>query len=167
MQTRRSSNLSDSGYPSASSADVGFELYVPAPEHVDREDTFLWHVATRNFFAWVSNKPLVGATLGQALIGLLQNMHLFRSERADNVHDILAYAERLGYLDFRHCPDYALAFLNFAEHYRLRDLWLDAFAHCVGMNDRLCLSPEFGVRPNRPHAWIMNANTSPGHQQGY
>lgn len=141
-----SSSLSDSGYSSVSSADTTFELYVPAPEQASREDAFRWHLATRNFFAWASDKPLVGATLGKTLIELLQRMCLFRLEGADNVQALLAYAERLGYLDFRDCPDYALAFLNFAEHYHLRDLWIDAFAHCVGMNERLCLSPEFDVR---------------------
>jgi hypothetical protein len=44
------------------------------------------------------------------------------------------------------CTDYALASLFYAEHYKLRDVWVDAFAHCVGMNESLVLSPEFSVR---------------------
>jgi len=162
-----SSSMSDSGYSSATSTDNLFELYVPAPDHASREETFLWHIATRNFFAWESDKPLVGATMGQALIELLQRMCLFRSDKADNVHDLLAYASRLGYLDFRECPDYALAFLHFAEHYRLRDLWIDAFAHCVGMNDRLCLSPEFDVCLHRPYLFRIYADKCPAHQQSH
>ncbi|GAB7354033.1 hypothetical protein MBLNU459_g4616t3 [Dothideomycetes sp. NU459] len=152
-----SSSLSDSGYSSASSPDNTFELYVPAPDYASREDAFQWHLATRNYFAWVSDMPLVGATLGKSLIDLLQRMTLFRSERADNMQDLLSYAHRLGYLDFRHCPDYALAFLCFAEHYRMRDLWTDAFAHCVGMNDKLCLSPEFDAISKVTKALITRA----------
>jgi len=91
------------------------------------------------------DKPLVGASLSTALIDLLERMLMLRSATINNVQDCLAYAERMGYLDFSHSPDYALALLRFAEHFQLRDLWIDAFSHCVGMDDSLCLSPEFDV----------------------
>ena len=72
-------------------------------------------------------------------------MHLFRSGQINNNLDFLKYAETQGYRDFVECPDYALATVFYAEHYKLRDLWIDAFAHCVGMNEVLALSPEFAV----------------------
>jgi len=59
----------------------------------------------------------------------------------------MSYLEDMGYLDFAHSPDYALAALYYAEHYELHDLWVDAFVHCVGMNDELSISPEFEVGP--------------------
>ena len=55
------------------------------------------------------------------------------------------YAEQQGYLDFVDCPNYALAMLQYAEHYKLHDVYVDAFAHCVGMNDDLSTSTEFDV----------------------
>lgn len=119
------------------------ELYIPAPDNSSREDSFQWHVATRNFFAFIFGKPLVGAHLGKSLIDLQERMHLFRSGQTNNHEDFMAYAEKLGYLNFVNCPDYALAMLHYAERYQLQELWIDAFAHCVGMNDNLCLSTEF------------------------
>jgi hypothetical protein len=121
------------------------ELYIPAPEDASREVSFNWHITTRNFFAFVFGKPLVGKKMGQAMVDLQERMRLFRSGRVNNHQDFLNYAEDQGYRDFVESADYALAMLYYAEHYKLRDVWIDAFAHCVGMNDTLSLSPEFEV----------------------
>ncbi|KAF1353626.1 hypothetical protein BDV97DRAFT_310299 [Delphinella strobiligena] len=126
----------------ASRIDGGLELYIAAPDNVLREDALRWHLATRNFFAWLTNKPVVGVSLGAALIDLYDRMRLFRPE-SDNLSDFTTYAESLGYLNFVNCPDYALAFLQFAEHNQTPGLWTDAFAHCVGMHDQISLSSEF------------------------
>lgn len=91
------------------------------------------------------DKPMVGSTLGAAMIDLFDRMELVRPDSLDNLSDCLDYADRMGYMDFAHSPDYALAFLHFAEHFQLHDLWVDAFVHCVGMNDNLSLSHEFEV----------------------
>lgn len=128
------------------------ELYIPAPEENSREASFQWHIATRNFFAFVSGKPLVGNHLGQAMIDLQERMRLFRTGCVDNHQDFLEYAEAQGYRDFVDSPDYALAMLYYAEHYKLRDAWIDAFAHCVGMNAKLVVSPEFPVSVSFPAA---------------
>ncbi|KAF2501266.1 hypothetical protein BU16DRAFT_522255 [Lophium mytilinum] len=119
------------------------DLYIPAPDESSREASFQWHLTTRNFFAFVLSKPLVGTHLGKTLVDLQERMHLFRSGQINNHEDFLVYIDDMGYRNFVDTPDYALSMLYYAEHYQLRDLWVDAFAHCVGMNDRLCLSPEF------------------------
>lgn len=121
------------------------ELFIPAPEDTSRESSFKWHITTRNFFAFVFGKPLVGSHLGQTLVDLQERMHLFRSGQINNQADFLGYADNQGYRNFVDCPDYALAMLYYAEHYKLRDVWIDAFAHCVGMNESLSVSPEFTV----------------------
>ena len=144
----------DTGIPSTPSDVDMSELYIPASENVLREDAFRWHITTRNFFAWLSNKPLVGSNLGSLLTDLLERMQLYRSDGFDNTQDLLLYAERQGYLNFVSHPDHALALLQFAEQRKLLDLWRNAFAHCVGMNDRLDLSPEFEVSHlNRTCTW--------------
>lgn len=79
------------------------------------------------------------------MIDLQERMHLFRSGWVGNQQDFLDYADAQGYRNFAECADYALAILYYSEYYKLRDVWIDAFAHCVGMNDRLVLSPEFEV----------------------
>lgn len=126
--------------------DQMYELYIPAPEDFLREDAFQWHLTTRNFFAFIFNKPLVGTHLSTALIGLQERLQLFRSaEPSQNQAALMKYANEVGYLNFTHRPDNALALLHYAEHYELKDLWVDAYAHCVGMNETLYLSAEYDV----------------------
>ena len=123
-----------------------YEIFVPAPNHLSKEEALQHHLTTRNFFAWMYNRPLVGDRLGQALIRLQDRMDQYRPNTKDNQAELLAYFEDQGYMDFRHCPDHALAMLQFAEHYKLKDLWTDAFVHCSGMHDELDASCEFEVR---------------------
>jgi len=153
----RNSLASDSGYSSTSSVN-DFDIYLPAPEDASRSDAFAWHLATRNLFAWMLDAPLVGSSLGKSLVDLLERMLTLRPATADNVRDCLDYAESMGYMDFAHSPDYALAMLRFAEHFQLRDLWVDAFVHCVGMNDSLCISKEFDPVSRRTKALITRAS---------
>ena len=147
---------SQSGTPSPSSIDSVValeqpshlsqcELYIPAPSHLSREEAFQYHLTTRNFFAWIYERPLVGDRLGEALVALLERMSDFRSNGEENRNDILAYIDEQEYSDFRECPDHALAVLQFAENFELRELWTDAFVHCAGMNNDLASSAEFEV----------------------
>ncbi|KZF24987.1 hypothetical protein L228DRAFT_59765 [Xylona heveae TC161] len=122
---------------------ASLELHIPAPADASREESFLFHLGTRNFFAWLFGKPLVGSHLGTALVDLLDRMNMYRSETEDNMKDLTQYLDEEGYTDFRECPDHALSLLYFAEHYQLKNLWTDAFVHCVGMSQRLWLSEEF------------------------
>jgi hypothetical protein len=132
----------DEGYFSTPNSKK-YELYVPAPATAERGQAFLYHTATRNFFAWIFGKPLVGPDLGKAFVGLLNSMNEFRSAGMDNVQEIMNYMDEEGYADMRNQPDHALAILFFAEHFHFKDLWIDAFAHCTGMNDKLYGSPGF------------------------
>ena len=121
-------------------------LYIPAPDSLSRQEVLKWHVTTRNFFAFLLGKPLVGYSMGQTFIDLQERIRLFRSGSMDNQDDFLQYVEDQGYRDFAECTDYALASLFYAETYKIRPAWIDAFAHCVGMNESLSLSPEYAVR---------------------
>jgi len=122
------------------------ELYIPAPTHLSREEAFRYHLTTRNFFAWMFEKPVVGDYLGDALIALQKRMNEFRPNEEQNEDDILAYIESQGYTDFRDCCDHALGVLQFAEKLEITELWTDAFVHCAGMWEHLDTSGEFGVR---------------------
>tara|TARA_R110002003_G_scaffold288_15_gene18452 strand:- start:2927 stop:3238 length:312 start_codon:yes stop_codon:yes gene_type:complete len=83
--------------------------------------------------------------MGQSFVDLVERMILWRSSNVNNHQDFLEYADNQGYRDLVECTDYALANLYFAERYKLREVWIDAFAHCVGMSDSLTLSPEYAV----------------------
>ena len=121
------------------------ELFIPAPAHLSREDAFNYHLTTRNFFAWMFERPLVGPRLGDALIDLKERMDQYRPDREENEDDFLIYIDAQGYSDFRDCPDHSLAVLQYAEKFHYAELWTDAFCHCAGMNELLISSSEFSV----------------------
>lgn len=125
--------------------DQTVELYIPAPAMADEAQAAAYHVTTRNFFAWVFRKSMVGEHLGTALVGLLYSMHEFRVEGSDNVADLADYLEEEGYLGFVNQPNHALAILHLAETFEITDLYVKAFAHCAGMSDRLYTSEEYEV----------------------
>lgn len=122
------------------------DLYIPTPDHISKAAALNWHITTRNFFAFLMDKPLVGSCLSEALLDLQERLDLIRPNDPNNHNDLMGYFERCGYLEFSQCPDYSLAFLHFAERSELYDLWVDAFVHSVGMNEMLTLSQEFTVR---------------------
>jgi hypothetical protein len=142
-----SSNSEDGGYFGQPRGGQ-YEMYIPPPATAERGQSFLYHTATRNFFAWVFGRSLVGSHLGGALVGLLNSMTEFRAAGEDNVQDLLDYMDEEGYADMRNQPDHALAVLYFAEHFHFKDMWIDAFAHCTGMHERLASSAGFEVCGN-------------------
>lgn len=122
-----------------------YGLYIAAPARLGALDAFRYQLTTRNLFACMFGKPLVGMRLGQALMDLLERMNELNASVNENLRVVLAYMDHVGYLDFRECPDHALAVLNFAERLELEGLWTDAFVHCVGLNDRLIETADFEV----------------------
>jgi hypothetical protein len=132
--------------PDGQTATTVNELYLPAPQDADKETISRHHLATRNLFAWLYDRPMTGKTLGAALVDVLSRAHLYRPNAPEtNNRDMLAYLDRRGYIDFRECVDHALAALRLAETFGLEDLWVNAFAHCVGLNHSLHMSIEFDV----------------------
>ncbi|KAI9166529.1 hypothetical protein HJFPF1_02636 [Paramyrothecium foliicola] len=119
------------------------ELYIPAPPFSDKREAYEYHLATRNFFAWVCGQPLVGDHLGRAFVSLLHSMQEFRATGVDNLGDLMAYAGHQGYRNLVCQPDYAMAVLHFAGASKLKDAYIQAFCHCVGMSDMLYDSSEY------------------------
>ncbi|KAF2225013.1 hypothetical protein BDZ85DRAFT_294828 [Elsinoe ampelina] len=148
---------SDSGYSSIGSQQDTQSLFIAAPDYLTREESLNYHITTRNIFAWMMNKPLVGYSLGQAMIDLLERLLTIRPATLDSVKDCLTYADRMGYTDMNSHPDHALAMLGFAEHFRIRDLWTNAFVHCAGMNDILYQSSELDSISKQTQASITKA----------
>ncbi|TID20543.1 hypothetical protein E6O75_ATG05307 [Venturia nashicola] len=154
MQSTGVRLLAGAGRPSRTAL---CDLYIPPPDHVTRASALNWHLTTRNFFAFLMDKPLVGSRLSEALLDLQDRVDWVRPGDPNNHHDLMSYFERCGYLEFSHCPDYALAFLHFAEQSKKHDLWVDAFVHSVGMNEVLTLSPEFDKISHVTKALITRA----------
>lgn len=132
-------------------------LYLPAPGRAHGQEAREWHLVTRNVFAWIMNKPLIGQTLTLALIDLVERLHTLRPASMDSVRDVLAYATRMGYTDMTNCANHSLAMLNFAEHFHIPHLWREAFVHCAGQNEVLYLSPEYKFMTKKTQANITRA----------
>ncbi|ELR10073.1 hypothetical protein VC83_09044 [Pseudogymnoascus destructans] len=147
------------GRPSKEYTSARYDLYIPPPPTVEGEQKLLCRTATRNFFAWICGKPLVGESLGQALVGLLNSMSEYRGLNVDNVEDILDYMEEGGYADFGGRPVHTLATLHFAEHFQFEHLYIDAFAHAVGMHDEIIQSPEYKSISDTTRSILTHAHT--------
>lgn len=130
---------SDSGYCGSTDGDrlsQPCELYIAAPDHLTRQEASLYHIGTRNYFAFLLSKPIVGESLGRALAQLAHRVEEWQPEAVKSTA-LLDYCQEQGYLDFSENVDYALASLYLAEQARISSIWVDAFAHCCGMQDRL------------------------------
>ncbi|KAL8714775.1 MAG: hypothetical protein Q9220_001288 [cf. Caloplaca sp. 1 TL-2023] len=149
---------SDEEYFNDPSPPAAYELFIPAPPGLSRDAAFRYHVTTRNFFAWMFEKPLVGGRLGDALLSLLERMKEFRADEDENLEDMLNYLDSQEYTDFRSCPDHALAVLQFAEKNELLELWRDSFCHCAGMSADLPASAEFEFVSRQSSALISRAH---------
>ncbi|RDA82584.1 hypothetical protein CP532_0917 [Ophiocordyceps camponoti-leonardi (nom. inval.)] len=153
------------GRPPRSAAEAGrwcrlnpgrtVELFVPPPKTTidedddndddDDDEKDISHLlAMRNLLAWVVGRgSLVGYCLGPSLVSLLVTMRQFRTLTAsDCAADLVDYLANRGFLIMTNSPHRAAALLILAETARLASLYREAFAHCVGMSERLAESPE-------------------------
>ncbi|KAI0180084.1 hypothetical protein GGR52DRAFT_578523 [Hypoxylon sp. FL1284] len=119
------------------------EIFIPAPPQLNKQESYEYHLAVRNFIAYVFRISMVGKDLGVTLVTLMHSMHEFRSKKADNVQDLTDYLDEEGYLNFKNHPIHALAVLRLAETFQLRGLYINAFSHCCGMSEQLLTVPEY------------------------
>lgn len=126
------------------------DLYIPAPWTANKLQAYAYHLELRNLLAWVFRRSVVGEHLGHTLITLVDTLEKFRQPGADNMQDLIAYLDEEGYLDLRDQPTHALALLHLAETVQMSDLYLEAFAHCAGMSDRLHRHNEYSVSTAAP-----------------
>ena len=96
ISTLSSSPYGDQGYSKTSDESY---LYLHAPQHLNREESFAYHVITRNFFAWLMGVPIVGRDPVSALLALKDRMDLWRDEGSDNLKAICDYIHQQGYGD--------------------------------------------------------------------
>ena len=149
---------------SSISADgIKYAIYFPTPVGLNKEQTHKYHITTRNVFAVLFGKALVGVTLGETLVDLVNRLDTYipptvqsnfllpesstmakkRKNRAldegrgGNVGRVLEYLLNREFDDLRNCPDVAAGVLVFAEKFQLGELWREAFCHCVGMLNQM------------------------------
>ncbi|KJX94848.1 hypothetical protein TI39_contig4154g00007 [Zymoseptoria brevis] len=139
-------NGSDSGYGASVSDDSSArcsELYLSAPLELTRAEAFSYHVGTRNYFAYLLRKPIVGEDFGVSLAHLWKRIEVWQPH--SNASEIFQeYCLEQGYLDLAGNLEYASAALYWSELARVQNVWVDAFVHCVGMEGQF--DPEEGSR---------------------
>ena len=156
-----------SNTPSSGTEGIKYEIHFPAPVGLNKEQTHKYHLTTRNVFAVLFGKGLVGVTLGETLLDLVERMDVYipptaqprlqhqaslitleggrkRKNRSlemegksGNVGKVLEYLLNREFDDLRNCPDIAAGILVFAEKFQLGELWREAFCHCVGMLNQM------------------------------
>lgn len=134
-----------------------YDLYIPAPADLTREQAYTYHVSTRNFFAHLMDQALVGEKLGLAMVDLWQRIKEWQPKE-NATAQLMTYCDRQGYLSLADNVTHATAILTFAEKAQIRELWTDAFVHCVGMYDRLNLSREYPEFSSITKALITRAS---------
>ncbi|KOS19176.1 hypothetical protein ESCO_000102 [Escovopsis weberi] len=136
------------------------EVYVPAPPSSTDNQIFHYQLAVRNFLAWVLGRPMAGEFLGSALVALRESLREFRSEEDHDDCDLMEYMNQAGYLNMAEKPSHALAILHLAETFQMRQLYLEAFAHCVGMHSQLARCTEFQLTSSTSRNLIKEARTT-------
>lgn len=156
-----------SNTPSSGTEGIKYEIHFPAPVGLSKEQTYKYHLTTRNVFAVLFGKGLVGVTLGETLLDLVERMDTYippttqpklqhqassatlegarkrknrsldMEEKSGNVGRVLEYLLNREFDDLRNCPDVAAGILVFAEKFQLGEIWREAFCHCVGMLNQM------------------------------
>lgn len=150
-----SPGASDSGYESA----VGGvrELHLPPPSSLSRDQAVDYNMTSRNYFAMLMDRPLVGRRLNVALTALWRRLAQWQPDDPP-FPAFTSYCRRQGYFHLANSPRHATAVLAFAETARLAGPWTNAFAHCVGMHDRLDLDSEYADLPAATRGLITRAS---------
>ncbi|QIW96637.1 hypothetical protein AMS68_002155 [Peltaster fructicola] len=159
-QSPKSCDSSDSGYESSHLNRLSLgpcEIHISVPVGLSAKAASLYHITTRNYFAYLTKEPLVGTSLGLALRDVWQRIQRWHGDEAD-VELFLEYCTALEYTTLTGSPHNATALLAFAESARLRTVWINAFAHCVGMHDRISKDSDFDILTNTTKALITKAS---------
>lgn len=123
---------------------IRHELHFPAPDSSSRLDILRHHITTRNFFAFLLSKPLVGLTLYQALTDLHERLYLYMPPYVDCTEIMMRYVTKNGLHNVSNDPAAAAGLLSWSEKNDVtwQEGWREAFLHCVGMYGSLRELPE-------------------------
>jgi hypothetical protein len=121
------------------------EIYFPAPLNQSRTDTLRHHLTTRNFFALLMGKSLVGLNFCQALLDLYERLEMYMPPDSDNAGLMIDYITTKSFDDVRNDPASAIGLLIWSEGegVRWQEGWREAFVNCAGMYNRLHTVHEY------------------------
>lgn len=136
-----SSQSSDTG----NEAQVHYEIHFPARNGASRIEILRHHITTRNFFALLLDKPLVGLTFYQALIDLHERLLALMQKDSKCTDMIAEFLTRNSLHNVCNDPAAAAGLLAYSEDYEVQwpEGWREGFVHCSGMYTKLRELPEF------------------------
>lgn len=102
-------------------------------------------MTTRNVFALIYQASLVGFNFYQALETLQGRLETWGGEDENAVQRIIDWIVGKSISDLRNRPDVAIGILVWSElnHVCWHEGWLEAYAHCAGMYERVSQHPDF------------------------
>lgn len=124
---------------------IRYEIHFPAPSDASRLDILRHHITTRNFFALLLAKPLVGLTFYQALIDLHQRLMLYIPQEPNCALIIIKCLMENSLHNVSNDPAAAAGLLAWSEDEEVcwQEGWREGFVHCSGMYGQLKDLPEF------------------------
>lgn len=126
-------------------AQIRHEIHFPAPDGASRTEILRHHITTRNFFALLLNKPLVGLTFYQALIDLHERLLVFMPRESNCTDVVIGFLTRNHLHNICNDPAAAAGLLAYSEDDEVQwpEGWREGFVHCSGMYTKLRELPEF------------------------
>ncbi|KAL8791990.1 MAG: hypothetical protein Q9195_005408 [Heterodermia aff. obscurata] len=123
---------------------IRHEIHFPAPENASRSDIIRHHITTRNFFALLLSKSLVGLTYYQALTDLHERLNLYLPRDVNCSQMIIRHLVKNDLHNVSNDPVAAVGLLAWSENPEVRweEGWREAFVHCVGMYNEIQGLPE-------------------------
>lgn len=139
---------------------VSFEIYFPAPSDLSRTETLRYHLTTRNVFALLIHKSLVGTSLGQTLKDLHERMEMYMPEDFDTTSLLIDYVVVKGLDDIRNDPSSAAGLLIWSETVGVNwvEAWREAYVTCVALYSRIRGQPEYRAISAISRALMERAN---------
>ncbi len=123
---------------------VQYKLYIDSRSGGSKFDVLRYHVTTRNFFAFLLRRPLVGFTFYQALVDLHKRLEEYLSPNLDCAVALQSYLVMMGLVNVSNEPRAAAGLLAWSEDVRWNDGWREAYVYlpCCYLSFTLQSSPS-------------------------
>ena len=108
---------------------VQHELYIDARSGGTKVDVLRHHVTTRNFFAFMLRKPLVGFTFYQALVDLHARLEEYLPPEVETSVALQSYLVMIGLVNVSNEPRAAAGLLAWSEDVRWNNGWREAYVN--------------------------------------
>lgn len=105
---------------------VQYKLYMDARSGGSKVDVLRYHITTRNFFAFLLRKPLVGFTYYQALVDLHERLDEYLPAGVDSAVALQSYLVMIGLVNVSNEPRAAAGLLAWSEDVRWNNGWREA-----------------------------------------